>query len=155
MANQRNCCDELFKGFEWKDFKEANPLKCGGVYAIRINDEGKKPEIMVGKAKDLISSIGLKSSDSPLTNLINRLREINECPIIYIGRSKNMWRRYDRGLLGDGNHPAKFPIWILYYFGWKLEFGWKTSDNPKDEEDELKNEYRKAHGYKLPALMKR
>jgi hypothetical protein len=31
-----------------------------------------------------------------------------------------------------------YPIWVLLYFNWKLEFGWKKSIKPKQEE--VKNE---------------
>jgi hypothetical protein len=43
----------------------------------------------------------------------------------------------------------------LLYFGWKLEFGWKKSDEPKKEEDELKMKYRELHNRTLPALVER
>jgi len=43
----------------------------------------------------------------------------------------------------------------LLYFGWELEFGWKKSNRPKQEEEKLKIKYQKLHNGKLPALVAR
>jgi len=31
-------------------------------------------------------------------------------------------------------HTALYPRWVLLYFGWELEYGWKVSDEPKELE---------------------
>jgi hypothetical protein len=48
-----------------------------------------------------------------------------------------------------------YPIWVLLYFGWRLEFGWEHSANPLHDENELKKKYRIFHGGKLPALVEK
>jgi hypothetical protein len=55
----------------------------------------------------------------------------------------------------SGRHTAMYPIWVLLYFGWKLEFGWKESDEPSLEEKRLKEKYQNTHQNRLPALVKR
>jgi hypothetical protein len=48
---------------------------------------------------------------------------------------------------------SMYPVWILLYFGWKLEYGWKECDDPGTSEAELKGAYRKSYGGKLSALV--
>ena len=36
----------------------------------------------------------------------------------------------------------------------ELEYGWKTCNNPKEEENKIKEKYKKIH-HKLPALVER
>ena len=93
-----------------------------------------------------------------MVSRIERLKRISQCPIIYIGGagtqpgSRNTLKgRYTEF---SGRHTAMYPIWILLYFGWKLQFGWKKTKQPENEEGEYKKKYRKAHQGKLPALVK-
>ncbi|MCD6483902.1 MAG: hypothetical protein J7L47_02185 [Candidatus Odinarchaeota archaeon] len=87
---------------------------------------------------------------------VKRLSRIGECPVIYIGSaaprkgSKNTLKGRYREL--SNRHTIMSPYGS--YYGWELEYGWKTCNNPKEEENKLKEKYQKIHN-KLPALVER
>lgn len=153
-------CSELFREFKFEDLIEAKPPKQKGVYVIRIkNRNDTLPEAMINQAKQLIEKVGWKMLEKKTVNRVERLRKISACPTIYIGsagtqhESKNTLKgRYNEF---SGRHTAMYPIWVLLYFGWKLEFGWKESDKPSLEEAKLKESYRRIHRQRLPALVER
>lgn len=114
---------------------------------------------MIEKTKQLILGISWDLVVEFVMSRIKRLDNIRNCPIIYIGSagtqkgSKNTLK--DRYEEFSNRHTAMYPVWVLLYFGWELEFGWKKSDRPKQEEEELKIKYQKLHDGKLPALVER
>lgn len=152
------CCDDLFKEFVFENLVEAKPPREKGVYVIRIKKRSDTlPEAMVSEAKKVIAKLGWKMLEKKMVGRIERLKRITQCPIIYIGGAGT--QRGSRNTLKgrytefSGRHTAMYPIWILLYFGWKLQFGWKKTKQPENEEAEYKKKYRKAHQGKLPALV--
>jgi len=152
------CCGDLFKEFVFEDLVEAKPPPEKGVYVIRIkNRSDSLPEAMISEAKQLIAKVGWKMLEKKMVSRIERLKRISQCPIIYIGGAGT--QRGSRNTLKgrytefSGRHTAMYPIWILLYFGWKLQFGWKKTKQPENEEVECKEKYRKVHQGKLPALV--
>ncbi|MBS7621430.1 hypothetical protein KEJ32_04895 [Candidatus Bathyarchaeota archaeon] len=114
---------------------------------------------MIEKTRQLLSSTGWDFVKEFTLSRIERLDKIGNCTIIYLGStggqrgSKNTLKgRYREFSL---RHTIMYPIWVLLYFNWKLEFGWKISVKPKQKEEELKINYRKLHNGKLPALVER
>jgi len=152
------CCGDLFKEFVFEDLVEAKPPREKGVYVIRIKKRSDSlPEAMISEAKQLITKVGWKMLEKKMVSRIERLRRISQCPTIYIGGagtqpgSRNTLKgRYTEF---SGRHTAMYPIWILLYFGWKLQFGWKKTKQPANEEVECKKKYRKTHQGRLPALV--
>jgi len=152
------CCDDLFKEFMFQDLVKAKPPREKGVYIIRIKHRNDiSPEAMISEAKKLIAKVGWKMLEKKMVSRVERLNRISQCPIIYIGGAGT--QRGSRNTLKgrytefSGRHTAMYPIWILLYFGWKLQFGWKKTKQPENEEAEYKKNYRKAHQGKLPALV--
>jgi len=154
------CCSNLFAEFTFQDLTNAKPPSEKGVYVIKIKRRGKaSPQEMIEKTKQLISGISWDLVVEFVLSRVKRLDNIRNCPIIYIGSagtqsgSKNTLK--DRYEEFSNRHTAMYPVWVLLYFGWELEFGWKKSDRPKQEEEELKIKYQKLHDGKLPALVER
>ena len=153
-----SCCSDLLVGFTFEDMVEAKPPREKGVYVVRIKNKSESlPEAMVSEAKQLITKVGWKMLEKKMVSRIERLKRISQCPVIYIGGagtqpgSRNTLKgRYSEF---SGRHTAMYPVWILLYFGWELEFGWKVTNEPGNEEAELKKQYRKIHQGKLPALV--
>ena len=115
--------------------------------------------IMIEKTRQLVSSIGWNLVTEFIMSRVERLSKIGNCPLIYIGSaggqrgSQNTLRGRYREF--PNRHTAMYPIWVLLYFNWKLEFGWKKSIKPKQEEEKLKMKYQILHNGKLPALVER
>jgi hypothetical protein len=154
------CCSNLFEDFYFEDLVSAKPPSEKGVYVIRVSSRGDVPvTAMIEKVKECTSRIGWDLVEKFVMNRLKRLKNIGKCPIIYIGSaggqrgSKNTLKgRYKEF---SNRHTAMYPIWVLLYFKWKLEFGWKTSKNPLIEENKVKRDYQTLHEGKLPALVER
>jgi len=157
--NQGDCCAELYAEFEFQDLRNASPPKKKGVYVIRVKKEGRSTREIVERVKEIVKDLKWEMVEKHILDRINRLESINQCPIIYIGsagyreNSKNTLENRYKEL--SGRHTVMYPIWALLYFGWDLQFGWKEESKPKDAERQLKQEYKKRHEDKLPALVKR
>jgi len=144
----------------FQDLVRAEPPREKGVYVIRIKKRSDNlPEAMISEAKQLIAKVGWKMLEKKMVSRIERLRRISACPTIYIGSagtqrgSRNTLKgRYNEF---SGRHTAMYPTWVLLYFGWKLEFGWKICDEPSLEETKLKEKYQSIHQGRLPALVER
>jgi hypothetical protein len=87
------------------------------------------------------------------------LTKIGNCPTIYIGgagvnrNSQNtLWGRYGEFA---GRHTIMYSLWLLVYFGWRLEYGWVEDNKPAEREKELKRKYGARHEQQLPALVTR
>lgn len=153
------CCANLFTEFEFQGLVSADPPSKKGVYVVRIKSKSEStPRMMVEKTRRLVSRLGWKLVEKHIIDRVERIGRIGHCPIIYIGSAGT--RRESRNTLRgrykefSGRHTAMYPIWVLLYFGWKLEFGWKECDEPEREETMLKRAYSKAHQGNLPALVK-
>jgi len=155
-----DCCSDIFTDFTFEDLTNADPPDEKGVYVIKIKSKSEvPPSVMIEKTRQLLLGLNWNLVTDFIMSRVERLSKIGNCPIIYIGSaggqrgSKNTLRgRYREFSL---RHTAMYPIWVLLYFNWKLEFGWKKSIRPKQEEEELKIKYRRLHNGKLPALVER
>jgi hypothetical protein len=153
-----NCCGNLFSDFTFNDLVTVEPPKDKGIYVIKIREKNNvTPESMIKETEQLVSKMGWTQVKEYIMGRVERLREIDECPVIYIGsagtreESKNTLKgRYEEF---SGRHTVMYPIWVLLYFGWKLDYGWKIIQKPREEECRLKKEYKKRHSGKLPALV--
>ena len=76
-----------------------------------------------------------------------------DCPILYLGRSRDLRVRLDQ--LAFGGHTANHSIWPLLIHGWTLSVGWKQVTDNQTEEARLKNLYQGLHSGSLPPLMVR
>ncbi|MGB9693737.1 MAG: hypothetical protein ACPLYF_02725 [Fervidobacterium sp.] len=154
------CCSTLFTDFKFEDLTNSDPPSEKGVYIIKVKSKSEVPlNVMIEKTRQLLSGIGWDLVIEFIMSRVERLNKIGNCPVIYIGSaggqqgSQNTLRgRYREFSL---RHTVMYPIWVLLYFNWKLEFGWKKSIRPKQEEEELKTKYQELHNGRLPALVKR
>jgi hypothetical protein len=144
------CCSNIFTDFTFEDLTNADPPNEKGVYVIKVKSKSEvPPNVMIEKTRQLLSGLNWYLVIEFIMSRVERLSKIGNCPIIYIGSaggqrgSQNTLKgRYREFSL---RHTAMYPIWVLLYFNWKLEFGWKRSIKPKQEEEELKIKYRKLH----------
>jgi hypothetical protein len=155
-----NCCNNLFDDFTFEDLTSAKPPDVKGIYVVRIKCRSEVPlNDMVEKTRKLLSGIGWNLVIDFIMSRVERLGNIGNCPIVYIGsagtRSESRNTLKNRYEEFSNRHTAMYPIWVLLYFGWRLEFGWKLSANPLRDENELKKNYRILHGGKLPALVEK
>jgi hypothetical protein len=154
------CCSTLFVDFTFQDLTSAKPPNDKGVYVIRVKRRSEVPlTVMIEKTRQLLSGIGWDLVAGFIMSRVERLTNIGNCQIIYIGsaggrsESKNTLKnRYEEFA---NRHTAMYPIWVLLYFGWELEFGWKASVNPLSQEKELKRNYQATHNGMLPALVEK
>jgi hypothetical protein len=156
---REDCGLDLFRDFSFEDLPRAKPPDEKGVYVIRVRTPGIPPDEILQRLVPRISRFGWKMAEDYLLDRIGRIRNIGECPILYIGsagtgstRRQTLASRY-RDL--TRRHTAQFSIWALLYFGWKLDFGWKVTENPREEETDLKTRYLNRGRRALPALVVR
>jgi len=151
-------CKNIFKEFDYFNLGDPLPDDLKGiykaVYTVKVEQIGESIEEIIKKADDLISKVGLSDLRNYLEKEIELIKFIEgglnrNCKTIYIGesnRSSTQFRvRIESGILKGSNHPTKYPIWILDYFGWKFQVGWKPSNHPKEEEEDLFVRYIKEH----------
>ena len=147
----------IFSDFTFAPLISANPPKEKGVYIIRVKNKGESIERIIENIQVLSQRLCWPIVSDMVDNRINRILKINECPIIYIVSAST--RKSSNHTLNDryrdfaGHHTAMFPLWALVYFGWTLEYGWKTDNKPRQFEEALKTDYRNLHEGKLPALV--
>jgi hypothetical protein len=156
---REDCGLDLFRDFVFQDLTSANPPDRKGVYAIRVRTPGMPPDEILQRLEPCISRFGWQMAEDYLLGRISRIRNIGECPILYIGSAGTspVSRHTLAGRYRDltRRHTAQFPVWALLCFGWKLDFGWKVTENPRDEEAELKARYLNRGQRSLPALVVR
>lgn len=124
------CCSTIFTDFTFQDLTNADPPNEKGVYIIKVKSKSEVPQnVMIEKTRKLLSGIGWDLVTDFIMSRVERLSKIGDCPVIYIGSaggqrgSKNTLRgRYREFSL---RHTAMYPIWVLLYFNWELEFGWE------------------------------
>ncbi|OYT37471.1 MAG: hypothetical protein B6U89_07240 [Desulfurococcales archaeon ex4484_58] len=151
-------CDVLLDGFLWRELVEIDPSELPrnpGVYVIRVFEYGDPIDELIRGFKSFISKTRWIELSRYVESRLKRLYRIGECPLIYIGSANSIRSRYLD--LAGKRHTIFFPVLILLYGGWKLDYGFKTTQN-KDEaemlEEELKNKYKSIHGT-LPALVEK
>jgi len=156
---REDCGLDLFWDFTFGDLTSADPPDKKGVYVIRVRTPGMPPDEILQRLEPLISRFGWQMAEDYLRNRISRIQNIGDCPILYIGSagtnptSKHTLAGRYRDL--TRRDTAQFPIWALLYFGWKLDFGWKVTGNPRDDEAELKAKYLNRGRRSPPALVVR
>jgi len=156
-----NCkCDSLFKDFKWRQINsislnEIQPET--GVYAIRCANKGLDIDQTIQKTKDFFGQAQWESLNSYVFNRLNRIKSIQDCPIIYIGsapsiKAGGLKSRYKD--LSGRRHTIFYPVLALLIAGWGLQWGILPTKEPKVMEKEIVREYNKIHGA-YPALLKR
>ena len=160
-------CDYLFNGFRWGELvgiRARDLPNEPGVYVIRVIERGLNVESTISYLNDVLGRTKWYEFLRYVNSRLNRLRRIGDCPVIYIGSTSGL-----RGVgakssirsryvdLAGRRHTAFFPILALLLAGWRLDYGFKTTNShseAKELEERLKKEYREIHGA-LPALVAR
>lgn len=154
-------CDLLFKKFNFNDITQLdknNIPEKRGIYVIRIKKEGSSINEIINQIDIILKRLNWNLVADHIDNRIQRLKKINfnKCPIIYIGSAGSKGRGGNtlRKRLDEfkNRHTIMYPIWTLIYFGWKIEYGCYISDEPSEEEENLKQSYTEIHR-SLPALV--
>jgi hypothetical protein len=138
MDAEDYCGMDLFTDFTFEDITKANPPQEKGVYVIKVKKRGLPLDEIISQLTTHIAGLPWEMVQAYFTSRIARINNITGCPVIYIGsavtspKSRHMlaWRYQDL----TQRQPIQFPLWALLYFGWKLDFGWKVTDQPKEME---------------------
>ena len=149
-------CDLVFNEFYWSDLaskKTKNITKETGVYVVRIRERNNSVENVISNTINLFQKSHWEPLLNHISNRINRLRKIKDCPIIYIGAAPSGLRNRYKDLCGR-RHTVFFPILALLLDDWKLDFGWHETNEALKNEMKLKEQYYQIHGCN-PALVYR
>jgi len=55
--HNRNCCDDLFAKFKFKDLQKAKPPNKKGVYVIKVKTKGKSPKKIIKRLRPHIKKL--------------------------------------------------------------------------------------------------
>jgi hypothetical protein len=156
---RKECGLDLFYDFAFEDITTAKPPDAKGVYVIQVRKPGLPPDEIMKRLESHPEQLEGGKVPKDLLTRIGRIRNIGDCPILFIGSSgvrsgsrPTLKTRY-RDL--TQRHPARFPIRALLHFGWELDFGWKAAENPREQETELKERYLNRGRRAPPALVVR
>ena len=164
MLNACQRCDkswiQALETFEFSELRKATPPSDKGVYIIRVKKKGKSPRSYLKELDPIIKKINWTIITKYVNSRVQRVSLLEGCDIIYIGRAGSHKQTNKNTLKGRYNelanrHTIQFPLWLMLYLGWDLEYGWKISNDPEKAEGYLKSLYSKCHDSKLPALVKR
>lgn len=155
-------CDMVFRGFKWCDLralKSTDLPGMPGVYVLRIAETGWDLKQSAHMLLELVSDAGWLELETYIRSRLDRLNRIGACPVIYIdstGAEKGGLRSRLRDLAGK-RHTAFYPIFVLLYSKWKIDYGFKDCKSNKEArqlEEYLKQKYRAIHG-RPPALVEK
>lgn len=159
MTQIKHDCSHIFDQFEYQDIRTADPPDRKGIYVIRVVKRGLDVEEIISEIEELLARIDWVLVGKKARNRLDRLRNIGECPYIYIGsagpRSQSKHTLKGRYRDFSSRHTAMYPIWALLHFGWELEYGWMVVEESGKLEKEFKSRYREIHNGSLPALVVR
>jgi len=156
-----NCCEQLFDDFQFADLRTANPPKQKGVYVIRIKQRGLTPSKIIREVKLVTSNyfnkLGWSIVEDFFDSRMSRLSRIDDCPLIYIGANRDTGKNTISGRYKEiaYHHTIMYPLWVLIYFDWDFDFGWKVNSKPEGFEEICKQKYRALHDGRLPALVEK
>lgn len=159
MDPPRQCCGDLFADWVFSDIREARPEPKKGIYVIRVKQPGTPLDEILREADAALGRIGWQMLTESVSKRLRRMEKMDDCPLIYIG-SAGTYSNSKNTLIGrygdfTGRHTIMFPLWLLLYYGWKIEYGCKPFDEAMAEEGALKVQYRQKHRDQLPALCAR
>lgn len=154
-------CDDAFKQaldkFSFTELRLAKPPKQKGVYVIRVKKKGELPKQKLLDLKLFAEQVNWNIVTKYVFSRLDRLDRIANCDIIYIGRAGKSINSNNtlKGRYGElaNRHTIQFPLWLLLFLGWELEYGWCIDPNPEDFEEHLKVLYSACHDECLPALV--
>ena len=150
------CTLDLFRDFTLEHLMSARPPKQQGVCIIKIRKRGVAPEEIVRQLHQQIVFLPPNLAKAGF-RWIAGIRNITDCPVIYLGstrpHSTHTLRERYVSLLHRSS--VQYPLWTLLYYGWEMDFGWRVSDNPSDDEAELRRKYAERRQGMLPALVHR
>jgi hypothetical protein len=152
---RKDCGLDLFQDFTFEDITRAEPPEAKGVYVIQVRKPGFPADEIL---KNLESHPGLFAGEKAPKNLlkrVGRIRNIGDCPILYIGSAAG--KKTLSGIFRDltRRHPARYPLLALLHSAWELDFGWKATEDPGEMEAELRERYLNRGERSLPALVMR
>ena len=151
-----NCTLDLFRDFTFEELTSARPPKQPGVCIIRVRKRGVVPEEIVRQLTRQIVFLPPNLAKAGF-RWIAGIRNITDCPVIYLGSTRTHGKLTLQGRYVGLLHRSSFqyPLWTLLYYGWELDFGWRVSDSPEDDEADLRRKYADQRGGRLPALVRR
>jgi len=152
-----NCvCDKLFIDYKWRELVLLSPVDLPskpGIYVVRIIERGRDlreisyklvEELAKTKWGELIKYVYLK---------IKKLRNISNCPIIYIDHSVNLRSKY-RDII-HLKHPLSIVFLGMIMHGWRLDYGFTITSKEKlpMKYEEILKRYAEIHS-SVPAFNK-
>lgn len=84
-----NCCNNLFDDFTFENLTSAKPPNERGIYVVRVKSRSEVPlNDMIEKTRKLLSGIGWNLVIDFIMSRVERLTNIGNCQIIYIGSAR-------------------------------------------------------------------
>ena len=153
-------CEHLFRDFTWSkldSLARKDVDKDIGIYAIKYRAKGLGIKQTIKKTKDFFNQAQWDSSHSYIFNRIDRIEDIRDCPVIYLGsapsvKSDGLRSRYTD--LCGRRHTIFYSILALLVAGWDLQWGFLKTENPREMEKEIAYNYLEIHD-RYPALVRR
>ncbi len=149
-------CNNIFNDFSFTDLTQSEPPASRGVYVIRVKNRGVEVTEILNQYEHLLENFNWTLVKNFLNSRCSRLNNIYKCNIIYIGSAgtqrnsnntlKSRYREF------ANRHTIMYPLWLLIYFNWKLEYGYFVCTEPAQLEQKLKRKYHEIHN-NLPALV--
>jgi len=157
-SEEQHCSLDIFDDFTYKDIAHAKPPEKPGVFVIKTRKSGTDEIDINDELIGNFTNIKWKRMHSVFETRLDQIVHMSNCPILYIGSagtsSKSRQTLASRYQELAYCHPITFSLWALLHYNWKLDFGWKVTDNPKKYADELKKNYVKHHG-QMPLMIER
>jgi hypothetical protein len=151
----QQCGLNIFNDFTYKDIAHAKPPEKPGVFVIKTRKSGTDEIDINDQLIGNFSNIEWKRMHHAFETRLDKIVHMSNCPILYIGSTGNgrqtLAKRHEELAYC---HPITFSLWALLQHNWKLEFGWKETENPRQYAKELKNIYVKHHG-QMPMMTER
>lgn len=159
VTDKTDCCDRVFSDFQFQSIRIAQPPARKGVYVVRVSRMGRPLKEIIEQGTQIVQRLNWPLVGRKIMNRTGRLERVNLCPIVYLGSAgtQNTSKHTLKGRYKDfaGRHTAMYPLWLLLYFGWEIEYGWLIDESPAITEKNLKHRYKELHDGKLPALVHR
>jgi len=151
----QQCGLDIFNDFTYKDIAHAKPPKKPGVFVIKTRKSGTDEIDINDQLIGNFSNIKWKRMHHTFETRLDKIVHMSNCPILYIGSTgtgrQTLATRYEDLAYC---HPITFSLWALLQNNWKLDFGWKETENPRQYAKELKKMYVKHHG-QMPMITER
>ena len=146
-SEEQQCGLDIFNEFTYEYISQAKPPEQPGVFVIKTHKPGTDEIDINNEVIGNFSNIEWKRMHHTFETRLDKIVHMSNCPILYIGSTgtgrQTLAKQYEDLAYC---HPITFSLWALLQYNWKLDFGWKKTETPKQYAKDLKKMYVKHHG---------